>query len=438
MLAGPDYSRAVVEATNPSIWAKAERAPARFSAIHGFETVGEIMEALNPLGKLYQEALGVAKIPMEMYSIVGAKFPHPETIVPGGVSTTINNHRFHDYVLRLLSLVDVAKRAGTLWEDVLGFFWEADPRFAGLGESPRNFIDTGLFEDPEAYDATYENMAQWGRRRWASPGVIVDGQLRTTDLRLINLGLEEFVTRSFYDEPDPARVHADPSGTPLSPHHPWNRRTRPHPQAERDGRYSWVTSPRWERTAMETGPGARLWITALANQLPRNDLIEATGSGLRFMLPNASLPELALEWKIPERWGTLERQRARIYAIVFAALVAAANTLKGFDLMKSANVKVSNKFQVPGRTRMGVGMAGGSGFLSHHLILEGGQITNYQVIAPSTWNLSPRGPAGDLGVCEAALLNTPILEEIRDGDFQGIDLLRTVRSFDPCVNCATH
>jgi len=54
-------------------------------------------------------------------------------------------------------------------------------------------IDTGIWDDPYAYDGTYANSTEWGDRRWATPGVIVDGQLVTTDLKALNIGIEEFV-----------------------------------------------------------------------------------------------------------------------------------------------------------------------------------------------------------------------------------------------------
>jgi len=37
------------------------------------------------------------------------------------------------------------------------------------------------------------------------------------------------------------------------------------------------------------------------------------------------------------------------------------------------------------------------------------------------------------------LLNTPLLEESDDPKaFKGIDILRAIRSFDPCMPCTTH
>ena len=37
------------------------------------------------------------------------------------------------------------------------------------------------------------------------------------------------------------------------------------------------------------------------------------------------------------------------------------------------------------------------------------------------------------------MLNTPILETFSGpDDYKGIDILRTIRSFDPCMPCTTH
>src|SRR5262249_48218834 len=76
LLAGPDYSRAIVEQTNPEVWEHARnyRAPGR--DWHGYETVGAIMEDLNPLtGKLYLEALHMTRVAREAYVVLGGKYP---------------------------------------------------------------------------------------------------------------------------------------------------------------------------------------------------------------------------------------------------------------------------------------------------------------------------------------------------------------------------
>jgi hydrogenase large subunit len=90
---------------------------------------------------------------------------------------------------------------------------------------------------------------------------------------------------------------------------------------------------------------------------------------------------------------------------------------------------------------LGVGLWGASrGFLAHWARLDDGKIDNYQISIPSRVNASTRTPWGDLGPCEQAVLNTPILESNFTGehDFKGIDIQRAIQSFDPCMSCTTH
>ena len=42
------------------------------------------------------------------------------------------------------------------------------------------------------------------------------------------------------------------------------------------------------------------------------------------------------------------------------------------------------------------------------------------------------------GPYEDAVQNTPIFEENGQDNFKGIDIMRTVRSFDPCLPCGVH
>jgi hydrogenase large subunit len=45
---------------------------------------------------------------------------------------------------------------------------------------------------------------------------------------------------------------------------------------------------------------------------------------------------------------------------------------------------------------------------------------------------------GTPGPYEDAVQNTPIFEENGPDKFKGIDIMRTVRSFDPCLPCGVH
>ena len=73
------------------------------------------------------------------------------------------------------------------------------------------------------------------------------------------------------------------------------------------------------------------------------------------------------------------------------------------------------------------------GALGHWLKIKDSKIENYQCVVPSTWNTSPRDDKGIRGPMEEALLGTPVA----DAD-NPIEVVRVVRSFDPCLACAVH
>ena len=73
------------------------------------------------------------------------------------------------------------------------------------------------------------------------------------------------------------------------------------------------------------------------------------------------------------------------------------------------------------------------GALGHWIVIKNRKIERYQCIVPTTWNAAPRGPKGQLGAYEAALMGTHM-----DIPEQPLEILRTLHSFDPCLACATH
>lgn len=443
LLAGPDYSQAMVEPTNPTLWARAETAEAPRAGIHGFRTIADVMTAMNPLkGSLYLECLHMTRVAREAYSLLGAKYPHPETIVPGGMSTTVNLQVFNEVFNRLQRFFDYAKKVTAIWDDLTEFFYEADPRYRNLGVRPMSLIDTGVWDDPYAYDTTYAGASDWGEKRWATPGVMIDGEHKTSRFHDINVGLEEFVDHSYYEQWSGHRFPTDALGQPLSPHHPWNKETKPKPGPQSwKERYSWGTSPRWDRQVTEAGTHARVWLTAAANKVPNRRFIDPYGAGMKFLMPESTLPEMTLDWKMPDTLNAFERNRAQAYAIAHSAAVAMDNWLLGMELLKQGKDAVSTPFDLNQKgTFVGVGFWGaGRGYLTHHLVAENGVIDNYQILTPSTISASPRDPMGQPGPYEEAVMNTPILEEFdKPEDYTGIDILRVIRSYDPCMPCTTH
>jgi hydrogenase large subunit len=143
-------------------------------------------------------------------------------------------------------------------------------------------------------------------------------------------------------------------------------------------------------------------------------------------------PPVTLQWQIPQKPNTLERNRARAYQMVYAGLTAYASLLRAFDLVRTGQTGMSTE-QFRPQKPIGAGFwESSSGAVIHHLVNRNLCISNYQITTPTGWMGSPRDATGVPGVYEAALINTPLFEECtRPEDFTGIDLLRTIRSFDP-------
>ncbi len=443
LLAGPDYSTALVQVTNPELVERAAQTSAPHAYVHGYRTIKDIMDAMNPLtGAIYLEAIEFTRLGREMCCFMYGKYPHPSTLIPGGVTTTLSTSTFNEYYTRLIKFFDYSKKIALWWDDLMDFFLEANPLYERVGARPSNLIQTGIWDDPETYDATYANMAMWGDRRWSTPGIIRNGELETTNLHQINVGSEEYVTHSFYQEwtSTPPRYTTDPLGNPISPYHFWNKDTIIQPEGRNfKEKYTWDTAPRWDRTSMETGVYGRMWTTALAKKCPPSDFYQATGDGLVMTMPKFQLPEMTLTWKVPKVINAIERNRARAFAVSWTSAIAMSCLLQALELWRSGETAAWTPFSIPKDERVSCGFhEAGRGYLTHHSIIDKGKIVNYQICTPSTWNAAPRDPFGNPGPYEEALIGTPLLETVDDDELKGIDVMRAVRSFDPCMPCTTH
>ena len=76
-------------------------------------------------------------------------------------------------------------------------------------------------------------MNDAGKAAFVTPGIVVDGELVTTNLVDINLGLRILLGHSFYDdwEQEETFVTRDPLGNPVDKRHPWNQTTPPSPRS---------------------------------------------------------------------------------------------------------------------------------------------------------------------------------------------------------------
>ncbi len=453
-LVGVDFCEQMVKETNPGVWEKAQKTEAPHAKDHGYRTIADIMHSLNPFeGEFYRESLVMSRLTREMFCLMEGRHVHPSTVYPGGVGTVPSIQVFTDYLVRLTKYIEFMKKVVPLHDDLFDFFYQALPGYEKVGQRRILLGCWGSWQDPDVCDYKYETMNQWGKAMFVTPGVIVDGKLVTNNLIDINLGIRILLGSSFYEDwaengNGEMFVRTDPLGNPVDKRHPWNQTTIPKPQKrDFDDKYTWVMSPRWfdkntgEHLALATGGGpiARLWSTALSGLVDLG-YIKAPGDGtVRIRLPKTlTKPEVELTWRIPQWSNALERDRARTYFQAYAAAVAMYCVEKAMDDVRAGRTQTFTPFKVPDEA-IGCGFHEAvRGVLSHHLVIRNKKIANYHPYPPTPWNASPRDMYGTLGPYEDAVQNTPIFEENGPDNFKGIDIMRAVRSFDPCLPCGVH
>ncbi len=174
------------------------------------------------------------------------------------------------------------------------------------------------------------------------------------------------------------------------------------PDADAAGAYSWCKAPRLGGAVVETGALARQLVDG--HSLLR-ELVQRSGGNARSRVIARAI-EVARLIPLMERW---------IWEIrpgdPFCAHAPVPDEAKGEGLIEAAR-----------------------GSLGHWLEIRKGRILNYQIVAPTTWNFSPRDGAGQPGPCEQALVGAPV----RSGETTPIAVQHIVRSFDPCMVCTVH
>jgi hydrogenase large subunit len=174
------------------------------------------------------------------------------------------------------------------------------------------------------------------------------------------------------------------------------------PLPDKAGAYSWCKAPRLGRRVAETGALARQVISG--HPLVR-DLVSRDGANVTARVV-ARLLELARLVPAMERWCQ-ELRPGEPYC-EFAPTPDSADC---YALIEAAR-----------------------GSLGHWMSIRKGRIRNYQIIAPTTWNFSPRDAAGVPGAVEQALVGTP---STGTGPVSPA-VYHVVRTFDPCMVCTVH
>ncbi|WP_127075869.1 nickel-dependent hydrogenase large subunit [Rhodomicrobium lacus] len=174
------------------------------------------------------------------------------------------------------------------------------------------------------------------------------------------------------------------------------------PDADAADAYSWCKAPRLAGRVAETGAFARQLVDGQPLVM---SLSTRSGSNARNRVI-ARTVEVARLVLLLERWTAAVRPDDP-----FCVTMPMPDDARGAGMIEAAR-----------------------GSLGHWLDIRKGRIFNYQIIAPTTWNFSPRDGSGQPGACEAALVGAPV----RPGEATPIAVQHIVRSFDPCMVCTVH
>lgn len=175
------------------------------------------------------------------------------------------------------------------------------------------------------------------------------------------------------------------------------------PQPDKANAYSWCKAPRLAGGVVETGALARQMVAG--HPLARG-LVEHHGASVTARVV-ARMLELALVIPAMEQWLQGIQPGAP-----FCLPAPELEDGRGIGLIEAAR-----------------------GSLGHWLDVRKGKLHNYQIIAPTTWNFSPRDAAGVPGALEQALVGLAAEE---GGNAAPLAVQHVVRSFDPCMVCTVH
>ncbi len=343
-------------------------------------------------GSASAEALAARAQLLDLLGLLAGKWPHTLGVQPGGTSRAVKRQEkiqllvtlraFRAFLERTL-FGDALERVAALDGAAALRAW-CDARPPGASDF-RAFLevaeDLGLERFGRAHDV-FLSYGAFGPEEapWLAPGVF-DGALHPVDASLIR----EDVSHAWMVDD--------------APRHPSQGATRP--AADKAGAYTWCKAPRLGGQVVEVGALARQLVDG--HPLAR-DLV-ARGGGNILSRVVGRLLELARLVPEMERWVS-----ALAPGEPFCAAGALPDEAAGVGLVEAAR-----------------------GGLGHWLEVRGGRVHGYQIIAPTTWNFSPRDAEGRPGPLEQALVGLPV------GDGESAALVQhVVRSFDPCMVCTVH
>jgi len=335
----------------------------------------------------YVKALDIRRLGHEMVSTFSGKIPHSVGVIPGGVTTPPTVDKILSLLWKLRQLQDFINNAYI--PDVLAVA-SAYPDYFEIGVGCKNLLSYG------AYDLEDKNPDLTQRKRLFRQGV-TSADLKPGKLDITKI--TEGVKHSWYQNSSSGR-------------HPTQGETKP--EYGKEGAYSWVKSPRYDGKVYEVGPLARVAVTYVHGDPTMKDLVDSS-------LAQLKAPPSVL-------FSVLGRHLARALSAKYIA-----DSMDKWLLELKPGEPTYVEYTIPEEST-GVGLTEAArGALGHWLEIKDQKIANYQCVVPTTWNASPQDDNGNPGPIEQAIIGT----KIRDKN-NPCEIVRIVRSFDPCLACAIH
>jgi Ni,Fe-hydrogenase I large subunit len=365
----------------------------------------------------YLEALDWQRDVIKIQALLGAKNPHAQTYLVGGMSIPVDPNSQNALNAGSIAFISsLAKKAHDFVAKVyipdllaVASFYKD---WASYGGGVGNFLACGEFPNDNVSDTT--NL-------WLPRGIIKNKDLSKV-YPLDQTKINEYVTHSWYDykEGDSKGKH------PLEGETNFNY-TGPKPPYEMlntDKKYSWVKAPRYEDMVMEVGPLARMLVAYASGHKRVKEVVDSC-------LKQLNVGAGAL-------FSTLGRVAGRgIETLVTAEMLPVWLDQLTANMKKGDYTIHNNEKWEPSswpKEAKGFGLhEAPRGCLGHWIHIKDGKIANYQCVVPGTWNSSPRDAKGQRGPYEASLIGTPVADPNRP-----VEILRTIHSFDPCMACAVH
>ncbi|MBN2825678.1 MAG: nickel-dependent hydrogenase large subunit [Campylobacterales bacterium] len=345
----------------------------------------------------YLEALKFQTQISKAVAIFGGKTPHPQSLVVGGVTSVadmLNPQRLNDYLFIIKEAKEFVNRAYIPDTKLLAIAYREEIK-AGVGRANGNFMSAGgyhfegelnLFESGIVYNHDFETIHAFDESQ-----------------------ITEHIDRAWYNEANEVEyTDLNEDGTLKT--------------ATNEDKYSWIKAPRYNNQTMESGPLARMMITYKKG----NPLVQ---SFIDEFLEATDLEFIDLS-------TTVGRNAARaieseyICEYIFKLISNLIQNIKYYDTDTWAKFDFNAlPTQAKGRAFLEVPR----GMLSHFVSIDEGKISNYSVIAPTTWNASPKNYDALRGAYEEALIGIKL-----DDPKNPLEVLKVLHSFDPCLACAVH